>query len=113
MISQGEIYSATLPRGQHHFFVVVSREELNRGNQVVAAMITSANFEIRSRFANCVPILGGTFGMRSNCVIQCENLVGLSISKMDSTPIGRLDSMTMRDVVRALGYLFDADCEPN
>jgi mRNA-degrading endonuclease toxin of MazEF toxin-antitoxin module len=112
MISPGEIYMADIPRGQKHPVVVLSREELNQGIQVITAMITSVSFDVRSRLANCVPLQAGQFGMTKDCVIQCENVVALSIARMESTPVGRLDSVTMRDDVKALGYVFDADCEP-
>ena len=38
MILPGEIYLADIPPGQRHAVVVVSREELNRGDYVVAAL---------------------------------------------------------------------------
>ncbi len=28
-------------------------------------------------------------------------------------PIGRLDAEAMREVVRAIGYVIDAECEPS
>jgi len=58
--------------GQQHPVVVVSREELNRGKDVVAAVITSAQFTVRSGLANCVPLQAGQFGMTKDCVIQGE-----------------------------------------
>jgi hypothetical protein len=36
----------------------------------------------------------------------------LSVSRFETEPIGKLDEVTMRDVIRALGFVFDADCEP-
>jgi mRNA-degrading endonuclease toxin of MazEF toxin-antitoxin module len=111
MFVPGEIYLADVPRGQKHP-VVLSREELNKGLQVVAAMITSASFDVRSRLANCVPIRAGQFGITKDCVVQCENVLALSVSRIEPAPLGRLDPETMREVVKAIGYVFDADCEP-
>jgi mRNA-degrading endonuclease toxin of MazEF toxin-antitoxin module len=59
MIQPGEIYMADVPPGQQHRVVVVSREELNRGKYVIAALITSQKFAIRSALANCVPLRAG------------------------------------------------------
>jgi mRNA-degrading endonuclease toxin of MazEF toxin-antitoxin module len=112
MFSPGEIYMADVPRGQKHPVVVLSREELNKGLQVITALITSVSFDVRSRLANCVPIRAGKFGITKDCVIQCENVVALSTSRIEPAPVGKLDAITMRDVVKALGYVFDADCEP-
>jgi mRNA-degrading endonuclease toxin of MazEF toxin-antitoxin module len=109
----GEIYQVDLPRAGPHAFVVVSREDLNRGKQVVAAMITSSKFNVRSRLANCVAIRAGEFGMIEDSVIQCESIVALETAELSPQPLARLDVLTMRDVVKALGYVFDADCEPN
>ena len=69
MIEQGEIYLYTDPSIPPHPVVVVSREELNRGDRVVAAIITSAKFAVRSTFANCVVLKAGQFGMTKNCVV--------------------------------------------
>jgi mRNA-degrading endonuclease toxin of MazEF toxin-antitoxin module len=88
MISPGEIYMAEVPRGQKHPVVVISRQELNKGLQVVTAMITSASFDVRSRLANCVPLSAGEFGIAKDCVIQCENVIALSVSRLETEPIG-------------------------
>ena len=95
--------------------VVVSREELNRGDRVVAAVITSAKFAVRAKLANCVPLKAGQFGMTKDCVIQGESLFNAPTLHMDlaTGPIGKLDDLTLREVVRAVGYVMDSDCEPN
>jgi len=36
----------------------------------------------------------------------------MSVSRLEAKPIGKLDEATMRDVIRALDFVFDADCEP-
>jgi mRNA-degrading endonuclease toxin of MazEF toxin-antitoxin module len=108
----GEIYRVGLPLSGEHPFVVVSREELNRGKQVVAAMITSAKFNVRSRLPNSVPLRAGQFGMTEDSVVQCENLVAIETNELRGQPLARLDAITMRALVKALGYVLDADCEP-
>ena len=95
--------------------VVVSREELNRGDRVVAAIITSAKFAVRSKLANCVALKAGQFGMSKDCVVQGESLFNAPTLHIDlaTGPIGKLDDLTLREVVRAVGYVMDSDCEPN
>jgi mRNA-degrading endonuclease toxin of MazEF toxin-antitoxin module len=56
MIRPGEIYLADFEEMEPHPVVVVSREELNRGNWVVAVLITSRRFEEPSRHLNCAPL---------------------------------------------------------
>src|SRR5712691_645268 len=73
MIQPGEIFMADVPPGQQHRIVVVSREELNRGKYVIAALITSQKFAIRSTLANCVPLRAGQFGLTQDSVVQGES----------------------------------------
>ena len=80
----------------------------------MAVLITSARFALRSTLANCVPLRAGQFGLTKDCVAQCENLLTLEAAQLDLAggPTGKLDDGTMRDVIRAAGYVLDADCEP-
>lgn len=107
----GEIYFADLESGRRPA-VVVSREELNRGAYVVAVLCTSADFAARSRRANCVPFRAGEFGFTKDCVAQCESILFLRKVRLDPDPIGVLDDTALRDVIRAIGHVLDADCEP-
>ena len=94
--------------------VVVSREDLNRGDYVVAAVITSAKFAVRSKLANCVPLSAGQFMMTKDCVVQGETVSPVPIDQLDLAggPVGTLDDATLRDVIKAIGYVMEADCEP-
>jgi mRNA-degrading endonuclease toxin of MazEF toxin-antitoxin module len=115
MIEPGEIYWADLPPGQRHRVVIVSREELNRGKYVVAALITSQKFAVRSRLANCVPLRVGRFGLTQDSVIQGESAGPIRVARLDVTtrPLAKLDDLTFREVIKAIGYVLDSDCEPN
>src|SRR5262245_1362173 len=115
MIEPGEIYFYSDPSIPPHPVVVISREELNRGDRVVAAVITSAKFAVRSTLPNCVPLRAGQFGLTKDCVVQGESLFNAPLVNLDmaSGPVGKLDDVTMRDVVKAVGYVMDSDCEPN
>jgi mRNA-degrading endonuclease toxin of MazEF toxin-antitoxin module len=114
MIEQGEIYLYSDPSIPPHPVVVVSREELNRGDRVVAAIITSAKFAVRSTLANCVVLKAGQFGMTKDCVVQAETLFNAPLLHVDlaTGPIGKLDDVTLREVIKAVGYVMDSDCEP-
>ena len=61
-----------------------------------------------------MPFRAGQFGLTKDCVAQCENTLTLDIAVMQTAhgPIGRLDHATMRDVIRALGFVIEAECEP-
>jgi mRNA-degrading endonuclease toxin of MazEF toxin-antitoxin module len=111
-IYPGEIDRVDLPPAGTHLFVVLSREELNRGKQVLAAMITSTRLNVRSRLPNCVFLHSGEFGITQDCVVQCENVVAIETEELRGEPVGRLDTAMMREVLKALGYVFDANYEP-
>lgn len=108
----GEVYWADLEFAGRHPVIVLSREELNRGNTVVAIPCTSQNFEKRSKLPNCVPFQAGEFGFNKPTVAQCENVQIVERQILDPTPIGVVGDEALRDIVRALGYVVDADCEP-
>lgn len=114
MIQPGEIYIADFDLGGRHPIIILSREELNRGRYVLAVVCTSARFAIRQTLPNCVPFRSGQFGFTSDCVAQCENVLSLDKAQIEfsSGPFGMLDEASLRDVVRAVGYVMNADCEP-
>jgi mRNA-degrading endonuclease toxin of MazEF toxin-antitoxin module len=110
MIRPGAIYWPDFDFGRHKV-VVVSRDELNRGAKALVALVTSARFTFRSTLANCVPLRAGEFGMDRDCVVQCENVFPAFIADLEG-PIDALDDERLRDVIHAVGYVIDADCEP-
>jgi mRNA-degrading endonuclease toxin of MazEF toxin-antitoxin module len=114
MIKPGEIYMADFPQAGPHPVIVVSREDLNRGNYALVVVCTSARFAVRSTLPNCVPFRAGDFGFAADCVAQCENTLSIDKSQLDlvAGPIGVLDDAALRDVIKAIGYVIESDCEP-
>lgn len=110
----GEIYWARVDETEARPVVVVSREKLNRGDYVVVAPITSARVNTRWHLPNCVPLRADHYGLSDDCVVQGESIVNLHQSYLDleTGPIGTLDADAMRDLIRAIGYVISADCEP-
>jgi mRNA-degrading endonuclease toxin of MazEF toxin-antitoxin module len=111
MIQPGEIYLADFEEMEPHPVVVVSREELNRGNWVAAVLITSKRFEQRSKQPHCVPFRAGEFGLSVDCVAQGESLFSIRREEL-GTHLGTLDHHRWRDLVKALGNIMGSDCEP-
>jgi mRNA-degrading endonuclease toxin of MazEF toxin-antitoxin module len=114
MIRPGEIYSADFPQAGRRPVIVVSRENLNRGSYALVVVCTSARFSLRSSLPNCVPFFTGQFGFTVDCVAQCENIVSIEMSQLDLTagPVGVLDDLALRDVIKAIGHVIESDCEP-
>ncbi|NOT55422.1 MAG: type II toxin-antitoxin system PemK/MazF family toxin [Deltaproteobacteria bacterium] len=100
MIQPGEIYMADFGLAGPHPVIVVSREELNRGRYALVVVCTSARFAVRRKL--------------SNCVAQCENILSLDQSQIDLVvgPIGRLDEESLRQVIKAIGYVIKSNCTP-
>lgn len=114
MIRSGEIYLADFEQAGRHPVIVVSREGLNRGRYALVVVCTSSRFSVRATLPNCVPFRAGQFGFTSDCVAQCENMLSIEMIQLDlaSGPIGMLDDIAHRDVVKAIGHVIESDCEP-
>jgi mRNA-degrading endonuclease toxin of MazEF toxin-antitoxin module len=114
VIRPGDVYLADFPAAGRHPVVAISREELRRGSDALVVVCTSARFAVRSTLPNCVPFRAGEFGFTADCVAQCENILSIDKAQLDLTngPVGTLDAAAMRDVIKAIGYVMDSDCEP-
>ena len=110
----GEIYLADFAEAGPHPIIVVSREDLNRGIYALVVLCTSTRLEIRRNLPNCVPFKAGEFGFTKDCVAQCGNLLTIEKTQiaLDKGPIGILDEISLRDVIKAIGYVIESDCEP-
>ncbi len=110
----GEIYWVNLASGRRPG-IVVSREGMNQGNDVVMALCTTARLAFRATMPNCVPFQAGEFGMPRDCVAQCEAIYALEKGEVNiaSGMIGRLDAAQLRGIIKAVGDVIDSDCEPN
>ena len=113
MIRPGEIYLAQTDAGIRPV-VVVSREELNRGNWIVAVLITSTRFSLRSTLPHCVPFRSGEFGLDKDCVAQAETVSYITVVDLDLDQgvLGVLDEARMRALIKAIGNVIASDCEP-
>jgi mRNA-degrading endonuclease toxin of MazEF toxin-antitoxin module len=111
MIRPGEIYLADFEEMGPHPIVVISRVELNRGNWVAAALITSQRFEDRLKQPHCVPFQVGEFGLSRDCVAQAESLFSIRRDELGEH-LGTLDDERWRDLVKAVGNMMGSDCEP-
>jgi mRNA-degrading endonuclease toxin of MazEF toxin-antitoxin module len=110
----GDIYWANMIDGSRRPIVVVSGDELNRGTTVVGIGFTSARLELRRGLANCVPFRAWQFGLTKDCVAQAESIASIDLGHLEvhAGPMGRLDSRAMRNLIRAIGYVIAAECEP-
>src|SRR5712691_5790456 len=106
-MNPGDIYRADIPEAGEHLIVIVSREELNRGKKVLAALITSSKFAVRSTVPNCVVLKAGEFGITKDCVVQCETVAPIpkDVIDVDAGPIAMLSDEVLRAVIKAIGHV--------
>lgn len=104
MIEQGTIYHADLYEAGRRPVLVVSRESLNRGRYVTIVAFTTARLSERRSLPNCVHFRAGEFGLTADCVAQCETIASIHLDQLDfgNGPIGKLDDMTLHNVVQAI-----------
>lgn len=95
-------------------FVVVSREELNRGDYFLAVPFTSEKLALRRTLPNYVYFPAKAHGLPKGCVAQAEALTLLRKTDL-ALPVdrlGRLNAKAMAKVIRAIGYVLESDCKP-
>ena len=114
MIRPGEVDIADFDQAGPHPVIVISREDLNRGRYALVVVCTSARFSTRSTLPSCVPFRAGQFGFTVDCVAQCDNVLSIEKTQLDlaAGPLGVLDETALRDVIKAVGYVMESDCEP-
>jgi hypothetical protein len=70
---------------------------------------------MRSRLPNCIPFRAGQFGLTKTCVATAEAIGFIPKSDLQAErgPMGIVDDVVFRDIVRAIGYVIESDCEPS
>ncbi len=113
-MSPGEVYELERgPAGKPRYVVVVSREELNRGESVVVVPVTSTRFNVRKDLPNCVPFGQGEFGFTENCVAQAEQVSKIpTYAIVSAEPAFKLNDDAMTRIVHAIGDVIGCQCEP-
>jgi mRNA-degrading endonuclease toxin of MazEF toxin-antitoxin module len=109
----GELFWATLEDGGRRPVLVVSREALNRGNRVVVLPVTSQRFAGRKDLRTAVVFQAGEAGLDRDCVAAAEGIMNVPREALDADPISVLSGERLRDLVRAVGAVMGATCEPD
>ena len=110
----GDIFYADIGGEEDHRVIIISRESLNRGNYVLVVPVTSKRFEERRHNPHCVAFWADQFGFTCNCVAQAEGTTLLETNVLDFNRgiQGQLDGAALRNVIKAIGFVICADCEP-
>jgi mRNA-degrading endonuclease toxin of MazEF toxin-antitoxin module len=102
-MAPGEIHLADVFEGGLRPVVVVSREELNRGDLCLAVPITTSRVAERRGFANYVFLQSGTGGLRADSVAVCH-LVQPVRAAFFKERWGRLPAATLAQIVSAIAW---------
>ena len=110
----GEIYYAYVGAPEAHRVVVVSREELNAGDYALVVPFTTKHLNRRRKLPNCVFFGSGTPGLDQACVALVEDMTVVHKDELDldKGTLGALNAEQMREIIRAVGYVLAAECEP-
>jgi mRNA-degrading endonuclease toxin of MazEF toxin-antitoxin module len=110
----GEIYWADLGGAGPHKVIVVSHEALNRGSHILVIPCTSQRFDVRSKLPSCVAFQNGQFGFERECVAQGDAITQLRREwlLLERGRVAVLDETALRDIIRAIGHVISAECEP-
>jgi len=109
----GDVFVENLT-GLKHYVIVVSDERYNRGLYLTVVWVTDAKLEKRWNEPSCVPFRRGQFMFTKDCVAHGETLMQIRKKNLDDRKglVGRIDDATMRDLIRAIGVVISAECEP-
>ncbi len=104
MVARNEIYWGDLgePSGRRPVVVLTRDAAATVLTAVVCAPITRAIRGIRSEVE-----LGTDEGLPHPCVISCDNLVTVPITRLDANPVGQLDAIKRAQLDQALRYSLD------
>jgi len=104
VVSRNEIYWADLgpPAGRRPLCVVTRNAAAAVLTSVTCAPITRTVRSIRSEVE-----VGPDEGLPEPCAVNCDNLITVPISFLDSRPVGRLGEFKRAVLDRALRYALD------
>lgn len=83
--------------------LIVSRDELNKGDTVLAVPFYSQQLEKRRKYKNCVFFAAGEFNLHKDCVAKCDEIAVYDRLELGDK-IGRIDAAKMELIVDAVRY---------
>lgn len=77
--------------------------------------LTTARLEERRVLPNCVLLTPERHGVPKRCVAQADRISVISMSDLvhEDGVITELDGEAMRELIRAIGFVIEAECEPS
>ncbi len=91
--------------------LIVSRDDLNRGDTVVAVPFYSQQLEKRKLLKWCVFFKRGIAGLRKDCVAKCDEIAFYDKLDIDwrHGKLGRMNVDEMNAVAKAIRYVIRDD----
>lgn len=92
--------------------IVISRNEMNRGDDALVIPTYTSNLGTKRSKPSYVFLRRGAGGLSEDCVTQSAHIQLVETSELRDG-IGLLESHHMTQIVRALGWVLEADCRPS
>jgi mRNA-degrading endonuclease toxin of MazEF toxin-antitoxin module len=97
--------------GKRRPLLVVSRDDLNRGNAVQVVPFYSQQLDKRRKQKSCVFFAAGEAGLPKDCVAKCDEMGSIDKIHLDFSEgqLGRVEAPKMKQVVDAIRYCIRDD----
>ena len=111
LVQRGDVFYAPFGEGKPRPVVVVSRDDLNRGDYVVVVPFTTQKLENRGVLQFCVLFKAGESGLAQDCVAKTDEITFVSVTELDwkRGRVGRVLAARMKEIVRAVRYMIRDD----
>ncbi len=91
--------------------IVISRNEMNRGNDALIIPTYTSNLGAKRGKPSYVFLPRGVGGLSEDCVAQTAQVQLVEASELRDE-MGVLGPDHMSQIIRALGWVMEADCRP-
>ena len=110
-VQRADVFYAPFGEGKPRPVVVVSRDDLNRGDYVVVVPFTTQKLDNRGGLQSCVLFRAGESGLARDCVAKTDEITFVSITELDwkRGRVGRVLAPRMNEIVRAIRYMIRDD----
>jgi mRNA-degrading endonuclease toxin of MazEF toxin-antitoxin module len=110
-VQRGDVYYAPFGQGKPRPVVVISRDDLNRGDYVVVVPFTTQRLVQRGGLQWCVPFKAGESGLVQDCVAKTDEITFVATTDLDwkRGRVGRILAARMSEIVRAIRNMIRDD----
>ena len=103
---RGEIYRCSFGAGKERPVVIVSRDTLNGGQNVIVVPFTTVKLDQRRSYRSCVFFPAGTSGLDRDCVAKTDEITLIDKLRIDPNKfVGAVSDTKMSEVSLAIRWV--------